>query len=76
MSYYARIKAVERKAAKGVSTYYGRAEAFKQVFSVMFGREPTPEEIKAEMQKDRKEPTRVELSEIAAEVERMVYEGE
>ncbi len=76
MRCYARIKAVERRAAKSSLTYHGRTEAFKQVFTMMYGREPRPEELEEEMQKDRKEPTRGELSEIAAEVERMVYEAE
>lgn len=76
MSCYARIKAVERRAAKSSLTYHGRTEAFKQVFAMMYGREPTQEEVEEEMQKGRKDPTRGELSEIAAEVERMVYEGE
>lgn len=71
MSYYARMKAVERKAAKGKLAFQGRTEAFKQVFTMVYGREPTPEEVKPV---DSEEPTRGELSEIAAEVERMVYE--
>lgn len=73
MSYYARMKAVERKAVKGKLFFQGRTEAYKQVFTMMYGREPTSAELAEEMQKNRKEPTRGELSEIAMEVERIVY---